>query len=211
VNTIKHDEPFVDSLINNFVRDGWAVGDGFLTPEVIAQLATEAQVGMRAGAFHQAKVGRGIGRALHAEIRQDRVCWFDPNALSEAQQMYWQKLESLRLSLNQALFLGLFDFEAHFASFPPGAYYKRHLDQFQSVGLRTVSCILYLSDQWLETEGGALRLFLPHGHHDIFPLAGRLVCFMSDQFYHEVRPASRERLSVTGWFKKRSGLPVDVI
>lgn len=191
--------------------NGWAVGDGFLAGEVVAQLATEAQAGVLSGAFHQAQVGRGTGRALHAEIRQDRVCWFDPSALSEAQQIYWDQFDPLRLALNRALFLGLFDYEAHFASFPSGTYYKRHLDQFQAVGLRTVSCILYLSDQWLETDGGALRLFLPNGHHDVFPLAGRLVCFMSDQFYHEVRPASRERLSVTGWFKKRSVLPVDVI
>lgn len=211
MNIEQNDPVFLDSLIHNFMHNGWAVGDCFLTPEVIAQLATEAHVGILKGAFHQAQVGRGNRRALHSEIRQDRVCWFDPDALSEAQKIYWNQFEPLRLALNRALFLGLFDYEAHFASFPSGAYYKRHLDQFQAVGLRTVSCVLYLSDQWLETDGGALRLFLPNGHHDVLPLAGRLVCFMSDRFYHEVRPASRERLSVTGWFKKRPGLPVGVV
>jgi SM-20-related protein len=29
------------------------------------------------------------------------------------------------------------------------------------------------------------------------------MCFMSDRIEHEVRPASRERLSLTGWFRRR--------
>ncbi len=193
------------------MHNGWAVGDGFLAPDVVAQLAAEAHDGIVVGAFQPAQVGRGGGRMLHSEIRQDRICWLKPDALSEAQQIYWNQFEPLRMAFNQALYLGLFDYEAHFASFPAGTHYKRHLDQFQEVGLRTVSCVLYLSDRWLTTDGGALRLFLAHGHHDVLPQAGRLVCFMSDQFYHEVRPASRERLSITGWFKKRPNLPVGVV
>jgi SM-20-related protein len=203
VNIEKNEHVFSDSLINNFMHNGWAVGDGFLAPDVVAQLAAEAHDGIVVGAFQPAQVGRGGGRMLHSEIRQDRICWLKPDALSEAQQIYWNQFEPLRMAFNQALYLGLFDYEAHFASFPAGTHYKRHLDQFQEVGLRTVSCVLYLSDRWLTTDGGALRLFLAHGHHDVLPQAGRLVCFMSDQFYHEVRPASRERLSITGWFKKR--------
>jgi SM-20-related protein len=34
---------------------------------------------------------------------------------------------------------------------------------------------------------------------DFLPLAGRLVCFRSDQIEHEVIAATRERRSLTGW------------
>jgi SM-20-related protein len=39
---------------------------------------------------------------------------------------------------------------------------------------------------------------------DVLPVAGTLVCFLSDRFEHEVLPATRERLSLTGWFRRRA-------
>ncbi|MDQ6997923.1 MAG: 2OG-Fe(II) oxygenase [Mariprofundus sp.] len=38
----------------------------------------------------------------------------------------------------------------------------------------------------------------------VMPQAGRLVTFISEQFPHEVLPASRDRLSLTGWFRIRT-------
>ena len=52
---------------------------------------------------------------------------------------------------------------------------------------------------WKEEHGGHLRIYLPDGPLDILPVAGRIVCFRSDQLEHEVLPATRARLSLTGW------------
>ena len=38
---------------------------------------------------------------------------------------------------------------------------------------------------------------------DIMPVAGRLVLFLSKQFWHEVLPANRTRISLAGWYKSR--------
>ncbi|MFT6394425.1 MAG: SM-20-related protein [Methylophilaceae bacterium] len=38
---------------------------------------------------------------------------------------------------------------------------------------------------------------------DILPKSGRIVLFLSAKFWHEVLPATRERLSLTGWFRTR--------
>ena len=38
---------------------------------------------------------------------------------------------------------------------------------------------------------------------DIMPVAGRLVLFLSKQFWHEVLPANRTRVSLAGWYKSR--------
>lgn len=59
--------------------------------------------------------------------------------------------------------------------------------------------ICYLNENWREDEGGQLRVYFPAGTKDFFPTAGRLVCFRSDLLEHEVLPATRERLSLTGW------------
>ena len=116
-------------------------------------------------------------------------------------------METLRQALNRELYLGLFEFEAHLAIYPPGAVYKKHLDQFRGIGLRTVTTTLYLNDNWQAADGGQLRLYLdetdPQRYLDVQPEAGTLVTFLSARFLHEVLPAARERLSITGWFKVR--------
>ena len=37
-------------------------------------------------------------------------------------------------------------------------------------------------------------------HLDLYPEGGSLAVFMSAGFEHEVLPATRDRLSITGWF-----------
>jgi SM-20-related protein len=101
--------------------------------------------------------------------------------------------------LNQALYLSLKDYEVHMTVYPAGSYYKRHLDQFKHDDHRKLSVICYLNNNWEESNGGQLRMFLPDNSKDFLPLAGRLVCFRSDQIEHEVRASNRERLSLTGW------------
>jgi SM-20-related protein len=59
--------------------------------------------------------------------------------------------------------------------------------------------ICYLNENWEENHGGQLRMHLPSGELDVFPTAGTMVCFRSDQIEHEVLPATRERRSITGW------------
>lgn len=194
-------------MVDRLATDGWAVCDGFLDVLVIQQLMGELQGLRDSGAFRRAAVGRGQERTLQDDIRQDQVRWLDPGQLTEGQQVYWEKMETMRLMLNRHLYLGLFDYEAHLAVYPRGAFYKRHLDQFRGLGLRTVSSILYLREGWTEADGGQLRLYLngesKDDFRDIFPVAGRLVMFMSADFYHEVLTAHRERWSVTGWFRRR--------
>ena len=53
-------------------------------------------------------------------------------------------------------------------------------------------------------HGGALRLYLADQTElDVLPSAGTLVLFISAELPHEVLPATRERLSLTGWFRRR--------
>ncbi len=74
---------------------------------------------------------------------------------------------------------------------------------------RVVSCILYLNQDWQPEDGGALKIYagnelstlpLPM---QVLPQGGRLVTFISDRFPHEVLPATRDRMSLTGWFRVR--------
>lgn len=193
-------------IAEDLAAAGWSVCPGFLAPEDIVALAREAGELWQEGDFRRAGIGRGGDLQVREEVRGDHVRWLDEAALTPAQRRYHAALDRLRLALNQTLFLGLFDFESHLAVYPPGAFYRRHLDQHKSSDRRVVSAILYLNESWQAGDGGALRLYLDDTGElwrDVLPLAGTLVCFLSADFYHEVLPARRERMSLTGWFRRR--------
>lgn len=192
---------------------GHAVVPDFLDVNTVAALRGEIEAFRSRGILREAAVGRGGERQVRSEIRGDEVLWLDPHNLTKPQSFYREAMESLRIELNRALFLGLFDLEAHLACYPPGAFYKPHLDCHRGVSARLVSAILYLNEEWSASDGGQLRLYtdrvagLSGPSLDILPEAGKLVLFLSTDFWHEVLPARRERFSLTGWFRRRDGTP----
>ena len=95
--------------------------------------------------------------------------------------------------------------EFHYALYPIGTFYKRHLDTFQNDDSRKLSIVCYLNDEdWLPEYGGELVIY-KEGEEDIniYPLRGRMVVFESQVLEHEVKPVKQERLSITGWLKTR--------
>lgn len=200
-------EDVLTGIALDLAETGLAIRDDFLPQERIAQLASEGRALLDTGELHAAGIGRGRQFQANSAIRGDRIQWLEPATATPAQRYYLGILEELRLAINRGLYLGLFEFEGHLAVYPPGAYYRRHLDQFQGTQQRLVTVILYLNPDWREEDGGLLRLYpdpTDDGRHqDLLPLAGRLVCFLSGDYPHEVLPARRERLSITGWFRKR--------
>ncbi len=175
----------------------------FLPADVVAALAVEVQQLWSTGQLRTASVGQGAANQVREDVRNDHIQWLDEANASPAQTQYWQAMNALRQSLNEELYLGLVSLEAHFAVYPPGAFYRRHLDRFTQSSERTLSCSFYLNTDWKPEEGGQLRLYVDEGHTDVLPLAGTLAVFRSDTVYHEVLPATRTRMSLTGWFKRR--------
>ena len=73
--------------------------------------------------------------------------WLQTDSASVEQVIYLAKLERLRLALNQRFFLGLFEYEGHFAIYPEGAFYKAHLDRHAGTTDRIVTTILYFESE----------------------------------------------------------------
>jgi SM-20-related protein len=198
----------IDRVCAAIADEGCAIEADFLPQAAVTALADEARARDAAGEFHAAGVGRGSARVQRSDIRGDRILWLDQGSASAVQQPFWQALDALRAALNEKLLLGLFSFEAHYALYPPGAFYRRHRDQFRghatSSDIRVISCALYLNETWTLADGGALRIYDGEQVREVLPLAGTLVCFLSDRFEHEVLPAARERMALTGWFRRRA-------
>ncbi|PJA32218.1 MAG: 2OG-Fe(II) oxygenase [Zetaproteobacteria bacterium CG_4_9_14_3_um_filter_53_7] len=199
-----------DRIVSDLAETGLSICDDFISPLLVSSLALEIRELWQEGEFRHARVGKGASLQLRPEIRNDRIHWLDTENPSSVQQPYFLELETLRNYINRALFMGLFEFEGHFTLYPPGASYDVHYDRFIGSLERVVTCILYLNHDWQNEDGGALKIHagsepttlpLPM---QVLPQGGRLVTFISDRFPHEVLPANRDRMSLTGWFRVRS-------
>lgn len=199
----------VEEFLNSLERAGWAVQPMSLDAGASRNLKAECSTHHAEGAFRRAGVGRGESLRIREDIRGDEVMWIDPGETSTHQAAYLAQLEILRLALNRRFFLGLFDYEGHFAIYPVGAFYKAHLDRHAGTRDRIVTVILYLNENWQPGDGGELKIWTtPEGRDGSFeiiePRMGTMVCFMAEDFWHEVMPATRQRMSITGWFRQRA-------
>ncbi len=190
-----HFEILVDGLADN----GYAVVDNFLSEQEVTSILELDEFKNALLQFNKAGIGKQQDKQINESIRGDYIQWIDKQKSAAPLALYLKRLEELIQYINQTLFLSLKDYEVHMTVYPVGSFYKRHIDQFKKDDHRKLSIICYLNTDWKETEGGQLRMHLPGGPKDVFPIAGRLVCFRSDQIEHEVLPATRERLSLTGW------------
>jgi SM-20-related protein len=179
------------------------VQDQFLDAAQLKVLLGCALARRASGGFHAAKVGAQQTLRRDATVRGDATCWLS-EPLYPAEQELLGRLEELRLMLNRELFLGLFDLELHYAWYPPGTGYERHVDQPLGRSTRQVSLVLYLNEDWSRGAGGELRFYESDGTcRDIAPIGGRLVCFGTHGREHGVLPAHRDRFSLSGWFGVR--------
>lgn len=152
-------------------------------------------------AFHPARIGRQSGEAANPFVRNDRILWVDSAAPAVEAYLAW--CEQLRLAVNRRLFLGLFDYECHFARYRRGDFYKRHLDAFKGERNRVLTTVYYLNPGWQPQDGGQLLLYAPEGGQleTVQPQYGLMAVFLSETFPHEVTATQRERYSLTGWYR----------
>ena len=199
-------EDVLEKIADEIYTKSYVVIDNFVDEIFRKALFDEQTDLLEKGKFRKAAVGSGDKKQVIPEIRSDEVLWMDEENLSLLQREYWNRVEEIKTILNRRCFLGLKSFEGHFARYPIGSFYKRHLDQFQQVPYREVTVILYVNDQWTEADEGALRMYLPNPDgteriEDYLPMPGRLVVFLSAEIPHEVLPTKKERNSITGWLK----------
>ncbi|MCK9801252.1 2OG-Fe(II) oxygenase [Pseudomonas sp. MAFF 302030] len=200
---IPSDHPLLLRIVDDLAACGWSQQSIFLPEALTLELAAECRKRAAEGELAPAAVGRGPSQEIREGIRGDHIQWIEPGQ-AEACDVYMGLMDSLREALNRGLFLGLEDFESHFALYPPGAFYLRHVDRFRDDDRRMVSAVIYLNQDWLPEHGGQLRMYLKdEGEYEVVPTGGRLVVFLSGEVPHEVLPATRERLSLTGWFRRR--------
>lgn len=196
----RFDDALLDTIADALVSDGYLI-----LRDVLPQQLTEAlRVRVEEAPvedFRFAAIGRGGEQQLNHDIRSDRIRWLESS--SEPDSGYTMFMESLREGLNQRLFMGLFDYESHYAWYRPGAFYQKHLDALRGSQNRILTTVFFLNHEWQAEQGGELKLYDEDDQllHTILPEFGTLVIFLSERFPHEVCPTQRGRGSIAGWFR----------
>jgi len=196
----------LNAVADGLSEHGWLSMDArpLLGEDLLASLCEEVQILDRNDALNVARIGRGLDKTRDRSVRRDKIAWLQGNTPAQAE--LFGTFESIRCGLNQRLYLGLKRFEAHYATYHQGDFYRKHVDSFQGRASRIVSVVLYLNENWQESDGGALQVFNRDSDLEICgrvsPELGRMAVFMSEEIPHEVLPANRTRYSLACWFRQ---------
>jgi len=200
--------PLYERLIDDIARRKYSIVDDFFPEAEVQALRQSLLDKYDADRFKKSAIGNQANEKVLDAVRGDFILWLDEENATGAESMFFDRLKDLTQYLNRTCYMGIARQEFHYALYPEGTFYKRHLDTFQNDKSRKLSVVCYLNNEdWRPEYGGELTIYtrekgaeLPV---DIYPLAGRMVIFESQLLEHEVKPVKHPRLSITGWLKTR--------
>ncbi|QLE01072.1 2OG-Fe(II) oxygenase [Galbibacter sp. BG1] len=203
------ENPLYERIIDDLLEQQFSVIDSFFSNDEVMALRASLLQKYEEDKFKKAAIGSKFEEQIVRSIRGDFVLWMDEKNTNTAEQLFFNKINSLVTYLNKTCFLGILTKEFHYALYPKGTFYKRHLDTFQNDDRRKLSFVCYLNDEhWKNENGGELAIYKEKNGVEqeisLYPLPGRVVIFESQVLEHEVKPVlASERMSITGWLKTR--------
>ncbi|KGO91332.1 2OG-Fe(II) oxygenase [Flavobacterium subsaxonicum] len=200
--------PLYEKVIDGLAEQKYSVVDGFFTDAEVQGLRDGLLAKFEAERFKKSAIGNQANEQVQTAVRGDFILWLDEETATGAEKAFFDTIKDFTQYLNRTCYMGIAKQEFHYALYPEGTFYKRHLDTFQNDSSRKLSMVCYLNDEdWKPEYGGELTLYLnDNGTEkalDIYPVKGRVVVFESQVLEHEVKPVKQKRLSITGWLKTR--------
>lgn len=195
--------PIYEKVIEDLLKQQYSVVDNFFNSHEVETLRNILLKKYEEDEFKKSAIGNQFTEQIVKSIRGDFISWIDENDLLPGEDHFFNKINDFILYINRTCFLGIQEREFHYALYPKGTFYKRHLDTFQNDDSRKLSIVCYLNDEdWQPSYGGELVLYKEEDVM-IYPLKGRVVIFESQTIEHEVKQVEQKRLSITGWLKTR--------
>lgn len=202
------ENPVYEKVISDLLEQQYSIVEGFFDAAEVDQLRSSLLEKYEEDNFKKAAIGNRTNEVIKKAVRGDFILWLNEAEAGEAEKKFFLKINDFVDYLNKTCFLGILYKEFHYALYPEGTFYKRHLDTFQNDDRRKLSIVCYLNEQdWKPEYGGELVIYLDENGKEvpktIYPFPGRVVIFESQVLEHEVKPVQTERLSITGWLKTR--------
>ncbi len=178
--------------------DGFGWGMTSLDPLFANLLLERFQDVQNQGLLQSATITQPTDQAT--AIRNDLTYWLEKQH-HPTESKVLENLEQVLTALKNYFRISLSHLECHFAFYPPGHFYKKHIDQTENNNKRFFSFVIYLNPNWKTSDGGKLigydqeqKLF------EVIPHFGEMILFRSD-IPHEVETSYNERRSIAGWFR----------
>lgn len=198
-----------EAVADAIAENDYCCINAYLNSQEVEALIADITTLRQADTFKKAGIGADQNFTVQKEVRGDFINWLSLESAAGPALKFLQGLENIQQQLSRLLFIPLKDFECHYAIYPPGSFYEKHVDQFKNKGQRIISMACYLNPQWQPGHGGELRIYQKDNtFKDYAPLAGRLILFRSDTVAHAVLNTTLERFSITGWLRNQPlGVP----
>lgn len=197
-------EVLFEQVIQDLLDQQYSVIDTFFDEKEVENLRIILLQKHQDDALKKAAIGNVFNEQIVKSIRGDFISWINESEATPAEQVFFDRISEFTTYINRTCYLGIQEREFHYALYPKGTFYKRHLDTFQNDDSRRLSIVCYLNDEdWQPEYGGELVIYKEEASISIYPLKGRVVIFESNILEHEVKPVEQIRLSITGWLKTR--------
>lgn len=202
------ENPLYERIITDLLEKKYSIIDEFFDFAEVDLLRKSLLSKYEEDAFKKAAIGNRTNEVIARSVRGDFILWINEADAGPAEKVYFSKINSMVEYLNRTCFMGILHKEFHYAVYPEGTFYKRHLDTFQNDGRRKLSMVCYLNNEdWKPENGGELAIYTQENGEEktinVYPFPGRVVIFESQELEHEVKPVKVPRLSITGWLKTR--------
>ncbi len=190
-----------DILINSFIEKKVGIADNFLN----TALATSLKDNLIALYDNNQMLSAGTGNldaiSFDKSVRSDKIFWLDRRHNDKSENDFFDLMDEFVSYLNSTCYTGITGYEFHYAMYEKGTFYKKHMDRFRSDSSRLFSMIMYLNEDWEQSDGG--ELCIHHADHlqNISPNKGKSIFFKSNELLHEVLVTQKPRMSITGWLK----------
>jgi SM-20-related protein len=195
-------EDSFNCLIDSYINDKVGIADHFLSDALATGLKQNLLALIQQRLMLSAGTGNNQAVTHDQKVRGDHIYWLDRKHDTACENDFFDLMDGFVNYLNQTCYTGITGYEFHYTLYEKGAFYKKHLDQFQNNDSRKYSMIMYLNTDWQLADGGELRIHHNNNHQqNISPENGRTVFFKSSELVHEVLCTQKSRMSITGWLK----------
>jgi SM-20-related protein len=195
-------EDSFEALIASYIATKVGVVENFIELSLSKHLISNLLMLHQNNLLVPAGVGN-IQKLQHNQlIRKDIIYWLDRKNNNVYENEFLTQIEAFISYLNESCYAGITGYEFHYSFYEKGAFYRKHLDQFQDNSSRQFSLISYLNLDWKIEDGGEICIYQEENIQKISPTNGKTIFFKSNELVHEVLTTQKQRLSITGWLKR---------
>ncbi|MGK2860807.1 MAG: 2OG-Fe(II) oxygenase [Chitinophagaceae bacterium] len=190
-----------NTLIDSFIDNKVGIAESFLSKTLAGHLKENLLTLYEGNQLLSAGTGKNTQIEHNKLFRSDIIYWLDRKHDNPYENSFFDLMDNFVEHLNATCYTGITSYEFHYTLYEKGSFYKKHLDQFRNNDSRKYSMIMYLNDEWEESDGGELCIHYLDKLQNISPVNGKSVFFKSDELEHEVLMTHKPRMSITGWLK----------